>query len=386
MSKSLNLGFDGKRALENSRGLGSYSRTLLYTLGRDFPENEYHLFSTGTGNLDWTPKGSSNYFLHRPQTGIAKRFPGIWRSFGSVSVARKNKIDLYHGLSGEIPIGLWRHKIKAVVTIHDLMFLTQPAYYKRHDRFFYKQKTIYACRNADQILATSRQTAMDLTDYLEVKPERIQVVYQSCHPLFLEKVEADKIEAIRKKYLLPHKYLLYVGAIEPKKNLRRVIESLKLVKAEEKINLVFAGTRSVYVQELIAKAEKSGLENQVFFPGYIEMEDLPALYQGAKGLFYPSFQEGFGIPLVEAMFSGLKIITTGGSVFREIAGDFGHFCDADSSFDFSVAMRQVWEEEPASGDLLNKMNAHKEKFHPKTAAKRMMELYREVMLKDTVNI
>ena len=158
-----------------------------------------------------------------------------------------------------------------------------------------------------------------------------------------------------------------------------MIESLKLIKTEEKVNLVFAGKRSPYLQELIAQAEKNGSENQVYFPGHVDLEDLPGVYQGAKGLFYPSFREGFGIPMVEAMFSDLRVITTQGSVFREIAGEFGIFCDPDSSFDFSVAMREVWENQRLTEENEAKMHAHRAQFHPVEAARRMMGIYKDTL-------
>ncbi|RYG19958.1 MAG: hypothetical protein EOO07_05840 [Chitinophagaceae bacterium] len=170
----LKIGFDGKRAANNVTGLGNYSRSLIEHLANRFPQSEYFvytpkinaslrkhaLFSKENVNLQLPPKNSTS---------------PIWRSVGVVLELARQKIDLFHGLSQEIPFGLKENKIKSVVTIHDLIFLVKPEYYSFFDRIIYTYKSKYACKKADQIIAISEQTKKDIVQFYGTDPEKRQL-------------------------------------------------------------------------------------------------------------------------------------------------------------------------------------------------------------------
>ena len=184
VQNQMRIGYDAKRAFNNTSGLGNYSRFVISAMARLFPENKYALF---------TPKQSSRFRSFYPQnpsvsvvepTGLNAKIPGFWRVFNQLSDIKKHKVELFHGLSNELPVGLSKAGIKSVVTIHDLIFLRFPELYKPIDRLIYKRKFAAACRNSDKIVAISEQTKADIIQFFGTAPEKIEVIYQDCDPVF----------------------------------------------------------------------------------------------------------------------------------------------------------------------------------------------------------
>ena len=197
----MNIGFDAKRAFHNSTGLGNYSRTLIQGLATYYPHNEYFLFN---------PKPSKNYQLffsnvHEILPGgfVGKNFSSLWRSNLVKNDLKEFGIQLYHGLSNEIPVGIRKTAVPAVVTIHDLIFERYPDQFKKIDVIIYRKKFKYACINANRIIAASNQTKQDIVDRYKIDESKIDVCYQSCHPVFAQKIDDVVKERIRKKYGLP---------------------------------------------------------------------------------------------------------------------------------------------------------------------------------------
>src|SRR5690606_20870402 len=180
----MNIGFDAKRVFHNKTGLGNYSRDVIRLLSTYYPSNRYFLYN---------PKDSSNKLFSieshqiiekRPSSTFNKFFYNTWRQIRVVKDLKKDKIDLFHGLSGEIPIGLIKNKIKSVVTIHDLIFIRFPHYFAFFDRNIYFRKFKYAADHANRIIAISEQTKQDIIQYLKIDKNKIKVVYQGCQDVF----------------------------------------------------------------------------------------------------------------------------------------------------------------------------------------------------------
>ena len=209
---AMNIGFEAKRAYHNQTGLGHYSRTLIRSLATDFQQHQYFLF---------TPKPSALFQFNDlpnvkevlPQSFLAKKFSSAWRSNWVKNDLKKNNIDLYHGLSHEIPVNIKQTGIKSVVTIHDLIHERYPEQYKLIDRKIYTKKFRYACEHADKIIAISNQTKEDIIDFYKTPAEKIEVCYQSCNPAFGVEVAADVKQRIKQHYNLPDRYFLYVGSV-----------------------------------------------------------------------------------------------------------------------------------------------------------------------------
>ncbi|RZJ64730.1 MAG: glycosyltransferase family 1 protein, partial [Flavobacterium sp.] len=190
----MRLGFDGKRAANNLTGLGNYSRSLIEHLAKGFPQNQYFIYTPKAKEpiLKFSLFNLQNIFLKLP-----KKSKFLWRSFGVKYQLLKDKIDLFHGLSYEIPFGLKKTGIKSVVTIHDLIFLRKPEYYQPIDRLIYNYKSKYACKNADQIIAISEKTKQDIIELYNISPAKIEVIYQSCDDSFKVAATAAQKEEVK---------------------------------------------------------------------------------------------------------------------------------------------------------------------------------------------
>ena len=252
---TMNIGFDAKRAYHNGTGLGNYSRTLINSLSEYFPEHEYYLFNPKSSSKFQIPE-KKNIHEVLPQGFASKLFPSVWRSSWIKNDLKKNHIDLYHGLSHEIPSGIQNTSIKSVVTIHDLIHERYPEQYKSIDVKIYRKKFRYACKHADKIIAISKQTKQDIIDFYKTSEEKIVVCYQSCNPIFSNETSENEKQTTRKKYDLPGKYFLYVGSVIERKNLLTICKAQLLLKDEVNIPLVVIGNGGKYkevVKEFILK-------------------------------------------------------------------------------------------------------------------------------------
>ena len=185
----MRLGFDGKRATQNFRGLGNYSRGLIEGL-LDYSEEDLFLYSPPVSDeraKKWLQQNNNQRLcLKGPGLLLEKSVQAFWRSFSITGDLKNDKLDLYHGLSHEVPFGIKALPIKAVVTIHDLIFLRYPEFFPFIDRLTYKQKFSYAGKNSDLVIAICEQTKRDLIEFLGVDEKKIKVHYQSCDPIFYE--------------------------------------------------------------------------------------------------------------------------------------------------------------------------------------------------------
>jgi glycosyltransferase involved in cell wall biosynthesis len=303
------IGFDGKRAATNFTGLGNYSRYVIKILSKYFPENAYKLYIPG--ELDLGAAGlevPAVVAIRRPKTSIFKSF---WRSLGILRDLKSDAINIYHGLSNELPFGLKKTSIASVVTIHDLIFLRYPQYYPWVDRMIYNYKFGYACRNADKIIAISEQTKSDILKFYHIPESRIEVIYQNCNPAFQQEVTIEMLEKVKNQYNLPSRYLLNVGTIEARKNLLLIVKALKNIPDD--IFLVVIGRETSYSMKVREYISTQNLSERILFLKDVSPEDLPAIYRQAEMFIFPSEFEGFGIPIVEALHSGIPVIAATGS-------------------------------------------------------------------------
>lgn len=315
----MKIGFDSKRLFCNFTGLGNYSRTLVKNLCHYYPENDYFLYTTGVKESDET-----SLFLDDPDVSIRiteALFKAYWRTYSIKSQLVKDSIELYHGLSHEIPVNLRKKGIRSVVTVHDLIFKYYPENYSATDRNIYDSKLRYACKNADRIIAISESTKGDIVKFYNVDPEKIDVIYQACNPAYYRLRNPVDNEAILKLLNIPSDYLLYVGSIEPRKNLKKVFEALTWVNRGLQIPLVVVGRGGRYKREAADWIRRAHMEKSVIWiDNLTKFEPLQALYQNAKALIYPSLYEGFGLPVAEALLCKTPVITSAGSSLQEAGG------------------------------------------------------------------
>ena len=374
----MQIGFDAKRAFTNTSGLGNYSRFVIAGLLRLFPENYYYLFTPKLLDTFKHFHGlAAHAHLRQPQ-GINQVFTGLWRSFGLSSHLLKDGIKLFHGLSNELPYGISRD-IKTVVTIHDLIFIRYPKLYKPIDRLIYLQKFKYACQRADKIIAISEQTKVDLVHYFKIKPEKIAVVYQDCDPLFHRKVPTADLTNIKQKYSLPNKYILCVGTQEPRKNQMQLLKAWHQAGLAANLPVVFVGRQTSYTQELKQYIQRHQLAGQVLFLPYIPTAELPAIYQLASLFVYPSVFEGFGIPVLEALNSGVPVITSTGSCFAEAGGAAALYVAPDNIAELAQGLQKVTADAALRRQMIDTGFIHAQQFRSEKTITQIHQIYQELL-------
>ena len=383
----MNIGFDAKRAYHNSTGLGNYSRTLISSLADFFPEHEYYLFN---------PKPSSRYNFETrqnvhevlPKDLISKLFPQAWRSSFIKKDLGKKHINLYHGLSHEIPIGLHTTGIRSVVTIHDLIHKRYPEQFSAFDVKIYNQKSRYACKNSNKVIAISNQTKQDIIEFYQLPAEQIAVCYQSCNNLFKRRVSDEEKKNIKAKYSLPDNFFLYIGSIIERKNLLNICKALFILKNKIDAPLVVIGNGKKYKEKVKDYIIKHELENRVIFlseqpsalSGNFENgEDFPAIYQSANAMVYPSIFEGFGIPVLEALSSRLPVITSNVSSLPEVGGNAAYYVDPLQPEEIATAMKNILTDSQLRASMQEKGWLHAQNFTPEKCATSIMNVYKSIM-------
>jgi len=383
----MNIGFDAKRAFHNLTGLGHYSRTLVHSLAKYYPEHQYYLFNPKRSTVFQFEEENIHEVL--PDHFPATLFTAAWRSSWVKKDLEKLKIDLYHGLSHEIPIGIQKTNIRSVVTIHDLIHERYPEQYNTVDVKIYNKKFRYACKHADKVIAISEQTKQDILDFYKIPAEKVRVTYQSCHPSFGELLSAAQKRVIQLKYELPAKFYLYVGSIIERKNLLNICKAIFILRNESSMPLVVIGEGGKYKQLVMDFIKQNDLEKKVIFLSgrpsakssktFQNGEDLPAIYQLATALIYPSFFEGFGIPILEALWSGLPVITSNISSLPEVGGDAVCYIDPHSAAEIAEAMKKICNDQPFGNDLKQKGFQQAKKFSQENCARAVMEVYKSLI-------
>lgn len=381
----MNIGFDAKRAYHNQTGLGHYSRTLIQSLALHYPQHQYYLFNTKHSALF----DLQNKNLHEvlPQHFFQKSFPSVWRQMLVKSDLERLKIDLYHGLSHEIPFNIHQSGIKSVVTIHDLIHERFPEQYKRIDRNIYTRKFRYACKHADKIIAISNQTKQDIIEFYKTDPGKIDVCYQSCNPAFAEEVSAVEKKGVKELYQLPDRFFLYVGSIIERKNLLPICKAFQILQKEIDIPLVVIGNGGEYKQKVQSFIKEAGIENRIIFLSdmpntklkpFLSGADFPAIYQQAIAMIYPSIFEGFGIPVLEALSSRLPVITSNISCLPEAGGDAAFYVDPSKPDEIAAQMRIILTNPLLVEQQVQKGWAHAQKFTNPKCAEAVMNVYRQL--------
>ena len=362
----MRIGFDAKRAFNNHTGLGNYSRFVIEALLKYAPQYEY---------LAYTPKPPRD---NKSGLKLSPKLPstlvggGLWRSWLINNDLKKDNVDIFHGLSNEIPFRINKSGVKSVVTIHDLIFMRYSELYPAVDRFFYQQKFRYACENADAVVAVSQQTKDDIIEFYKIPSERIRVIYQDCQSSFHQKVDNQSILIIKSKYSLNKPYIICVSSFSERKNQERLVEAFQQLGLKD-YELVLVGGKSKYADEITQNFPK----NTKILYG-VPSADLPALYQGASLCVYPSFFEGFGIPIVEALHSGIPVVAATGSCLEEAGGEGALYANPLDVNDLADKVRQVLTNDSLRNDLILRGKEHVKQFSVENIAGQLIKLYQEL--------
>ncbi|WP_193316078.1 glycosyltransferase [Flavicella marina] len=373
-SNEIRIGFDAKRIYHNTTGLGNYSRDLVSILTRFFSENKYFLYNPKEKRIDRLAD-KKNIIEVLPNSKFWKRYSSIWRQGPVIKQLKEDKIQLFHGLSGEVPRGLKKANIKSIVTIHDLIFIRYPKLYSYMDRKIHFRKFYYAVHSADIVIAITEQTKRDIVKFLKADPLKIRVVYQGCHEKFKASVSDVFKLQVRKRYKLPKNFILNVGTIEERKNL------LLAVKAIRKLDttLVVVGAKTKYYQKVCNYIQRKGIEHKVLFLENVVLDDLVALYQMAGLFVYPSVFEGFGIPIIEALYSKTPVITSTGSCFSEAGGPATIYVAPDDYRQLRKKISEVLTDNKLRDSMVAEGYRFVQKFNDEQIAENIMKVYKELL-------
>lgn len=361
----MRIGFDAKRLFHNRRGLGNFSRIMVSSLAEYYSDHEYYLYTPSDPGDNLTDDFRQMPFHIRTAHGISKWY---WRSRGIISDLKKDQIDVFHGLSHEIPYGIHKSGIFTVVTVHDTIAYKYPQYFSLIDRNIYRHKLKYAVLHADLIQCISQSTAADVLQLFQVPKERIRVIPPILDKIYM--VESPPIKPTR----LPELYYLYVGALTKRKNLTMLLTAWDKSGTESHLILIGQGPMESHLRKLAKSLNRS---QQVHILSGITQSALPAFYAHARALLYISEYEGFGLPLMEAAAASCPVITSDVSSMPEVLGDASiqvNPMDVNSVVDGIKQLEQLSNQERNS--LLKKAKNHLQDYSPARVSSRIMtELY-----------
>ncbi|MBA3899473.1 MAG: glycosyltransferase family 4 protein [Bacteroidetes bacterium] len=376
------IGFDAKRAFYNKSGLGNYARTLISSLIKYHPEFNYLLFSPKNNRENLFPIADGQAKLIAPEKQFHQKFPSLWRSYFITENIRNEKLNIFHGLSNELPANINNTGLAKIVTIHDLIFLSHPKLYPYFDRKVYNLKFRKSCQSADIVIAISESTKLGLMDYYKIPEAKIRVAYQSCHPSYFSFLpEKEKEEMVKKKFMLPRQFMLYVGTIEERKNLLSIIKAMALLPASIRIPLVIVGgKRDAYFNQVKEFIIKNNLQDLIIIPSNVDDEALKYFYKLASLFIYPSVFEGFGLPALEALLMETPVITSSTSSLPEAAGPNSCLLqNPTDALEMAAAIESLLQSEEKRKTMSRFGLDWAQQFHPEKTSTNVASIYKEFL-------
>jgi glycosyltransferase involved in cell wall biosynthesis len=373
----MRIGIDGKVISSRAGGIGTSAfnlvRSCLRTAADHYPQMEFVIFTGPHTSLEG---------IHGTNCTVDERFQGVESSLLRLlwfipRGLRAQRIDIFHGLD-HIGVPLFARVGRYVATVHDMIPLLWPQWVTRKHRLVVTAAYHRLRQQADIIVTPSEATKADIVRYLQISPHRISVIPWGCEARFRPTGDPDHFALVRQRYHLPPQYLLFVGTLEPRKNLTTLLHAYATLRAEgcaKDLKLVVAGRTGWLYAEIFDTVKALALEEEVIFTGFVVDEHLPALYRGAQLLVFPSLYEGFGLPILEAMASGLPVITSATASMPEVAGDAAILVDPHDPKAIAEGIARVLAEDRLREALIQKGLARAQGFTWDSVAQKTLELY-----------
>jgi glycosyltransferase involved in cell wall biosynthesis len=325
-------------------GVSRFTYSLLDGLSRLDMDQSYTAFINGAEAADaaktplaTTPRlrlSPARWSTGHPRQRIA------WEQFALPAALRRERIDVFHSPVNVLPE---RVPCACVVTVHDLAFERYPQYFRPARRMYQHTFTRRSAHAATLVAADSESTKLDLVERFQVPEERVRVVYPAIDTDFTPTDDPEALAAFRARNNLPDRYLLFLGTLEPRKNLLTLVEAYAALRAAlpDTPQLVLAGGKGWYYQAVIERIQALGMERHITLAGYIAREDQPLWYAGAELFVYPSVYEGFGLPVAEALACGVPTVTSNVSSLPEAGGPVAIQVAPDDTSSLAHAMRGI---------------------------------------------
>lgn len=373
------IGIDIRPIGKKRTGDEVYFFGLVKNLALQDKENEYSLYTDRDPEIDV----DLNEEIKKLSLGenfkvifVKKTNRFCWNFWYLPMFLRKNPVDIFHT---QYIAPFWiSKKVKLILTIHDISFNFFPEYIKKIDLFFLKTLIPRSIQRANKIVTVSESEKKNIIDFYKIPEEKVDYAYNGVDSeRFSQRYSEEEKKKICAKYDLPRKFILYIGTLQPRKNIPILIEALKNLD----VKLVLAGNRKAhnFDQKIDRTIEKHNLNDKVVFPGWIDEEDKVALLQSADCFVFPSVYEGFGIPVVEAMAAGIPVVCSEIPVLREIAQGAAFFCDPKNSGDFTKNIRKVLTDENLRRNLVKKGKNITQELTWKKTAKKTLDIYKSLI-------
>lgn len=373
----MNIALNGLFLSEKNTGGGRYLLDLINGISPENCKDSY--FALISPKL-LKKNIINNPFIKKIDCGLQTNIRPtrlIWENFFLANLVKKHGIDLLHASGFTLPLNL---KCKTVITIFDMTFFSMPQVHQKRKVAYFSKMIPLAINKADKIIAISNQTKNDIVSTLKVHEDKIEVIYIGVNDKFKPINDKVIIENTLDKYHLPEKYILFVGTIEPRKNLINLIHAFnKLKTAGIEHKLVIAGKLGWNYKAVFAAISQLAVNNDIIFTDYILDKDMPLIYNGASVFVYPSLYEGFGIPVIEAMACGIPVITSNVSSLPEVAGKAAILVDPNNADEIASSIAKVIN----NPFLAQKMSLdgikRAELFSNKNMVNKTIEIYKTVL-------
>ncbi|MBQ6613053.1 MAG: glycosyltransferase family 4 protein [Alistipes sp.] len=378
MKRTHTLGFDAKYANAQIDDMGSYGRFIVRAVATAYPENAYLRLYTPTQipNSEYEALTElPNVESMEPDGSLWRRLSTLWRMWRVTKDAQHGDVELFHGLANSLPYGLARKNIRSVVSVHDLQFIRDPKQFNILERIIRYFEVHSACVRADRIIAASEATKRDIHRLLGINPEKVDVVYQGCNPIFSTPVSQADIESVKEKYELPEHYILNVGDIEERKNIGLILDAM--AELPEDVELVIIGNHTRYSKRIKRRIKSLGLEQRVHIRN-IPLSERPAAYKGADIFIYPSRFEGFALEILEAITVGVPVIATRGSSHEEAGGVKSIYVSPRDCGELAEAIELLRSNPAKCEEMIAAGKNHTRLFRSEVAAYGIMKCYERI--------
>ncbi len=375
------IGVDASRVARAQRtGTEAYSLHLIRALIETGGEHQFRLYTPAPLSPDVmqsvglvTPRGGQANLSYEVR---AIPFPRLWTHLRLAWEVRRHPPDVLFVPAHVLPLVC---PVPAVVTVHDLGYLYYPETHRRFDRWYLDWTTRRHAHLAACVVADSRATRADLIRHYQADPDRIVVVYPGRDASLTRVVEPEAIAAVKARYSIGGDYFLYLGTLQPRKNLIRLVEAFaRLEPLTADLRLVLAGKKGWLYDDLFARVEALGLKDRVVFTGYVADDDKAPLLSGALALVYPSLYEGFGLPVLEAMACGTPVLTSNVSSLPEVAGSAAFLVDPLDVDAIAQAMSRLINDADLRNTLVEKGYAQIGEFSWAKAAREVLQVLESV--------
>ena len=374
----MRIGLDGKILTLRAGGTGRYAisltRAMLAEAAARRPDLEFVVL---TGPQ--TSREVMEEFRGRCEEHFLSAKSSVIRSLTLVPAAlRRLRVDVFHGMD-HVGIPLVGRSGKYVVTVHDVIPLILPETFTPRHRLVVRLALARVRRKADLVVVPSHAVKRDVVRRVGLPGDRVVVTHEGCEPRFRPVRSEGALREVAARYGLPPRYVLAVGTLEPRKNLTTLLEAFARLRRDGAVDadlrLVLAGARGWLDEPIFATVRSLGLEDAVRFTGFVDDDDLPAVYSGAALFVFPSLHEGFGLPLLEAMACGVPVVTSNVSSMPEVAGDAATLVDPRDGEGLAAAIARSLRDEALRDRLRDAGIARARQFSWEATARRTLDAY-----------